>query len=142
LTRNIKLLKRVRKVLLQNPEKHKQATWMAVAPKEIKDKLAKARKKGKGEVLLSCTTTACVAGHACLLSGDKALIGTDAEPCRGAYEVDYVIDKYGEKWYIQDRAQDLMGLSYEEAEHLFRTGRRRDRLIQDIETLIAGGKIV
>jgi len=140
--RDKKLLKKVRKLLAEKPDKHKQATWMTVTASSVREKLARATGEGKGGISVSCATNACVAGHACLLSGDKAWINARTTAFHGAFDVEYVIDKDGEQHFIQDRAQDLMGLTSQEAQHLFKQGRHRTALIKDLDTLIAGGEIV
>ena len=142
MTRNTKLLKKVRKVLVEKPNKHKQATWMTVAVRGIRERLAKSRGNGESGITVSCPTNACVAGHACLLSGDKAWIDSWTMSFHGVFSIDYVLDKDGKRHAIDDRAQDLLGLTSAEGQRLFKTGRPRTSLIKDLDTLIAGGEIV
>lgn len=128
---NLKLLEKVRDKVLSEPEKHKQDMWMTVT--------TAATEPLRGEV--SCPTTGCVAGWACQISGDHALIEDDEgrfDKANGTitYEIWNVVTPENRVVDIEYRAQYLLGLSDEDANELFDAENSRDMVLRLLADLI------
>ena len=106
---NVKELKRVRAHIRRYPEKFNMNTWV--------------RRPGGW----SCGTTACIAGRSALLNGWQPIFGegfiTNTFAKDGAEE---------DVWVI---AEDILDLTYEEADRLFYSG--NDHYAEVLDKLIA-----
>jgi hypothetical protein len=130
--RNVELLTQVRDLIQAEPAKLDMASWGCV--KEVED-------LGYSEtVKVDCGTTACIAGWAVQLAGDKFLVrGFNPSP-EGGYFVSDSVAKNGRVCNIEDRAQKLLGLTYDEANQLFINTPNEDAL-DVLNQLIAGEDI-
>jgi hypothetical protein len=84
-----------------------------------------------------CGTSACFAGHACLLAGDKPLFEGFANKDGDWIDdprADKVKDASGVCWHADDRAQALLGLSDGQAMVLFHS----DNDLTDLRAIVAG----
>lgn len=74
-------------------------------------------------VLKECGTTACVAGHASLLVGDRPLIESvtldDSPGVVVSWALVLPVDGADEATMVEDRARELLGLTEDEAAELF-----------------------
>lgn len=139
MARNVELLTKVRDLVKAEPTKLNMGLWAAVSVDEIK------LKNGFGKV--SCGTTACIAGWAVQLAGDK-LVAYDYEvPEPGdsdfgettVIDVEYCVARNGRINLIDDRAQRLLGLTLSETQVLFTCG--DGEAVNLLNVLIAGGSI-
>lgn len=130
--RNIELLTRVRDYIAVNPQSLDMDIWATLKDVvEFKD----------GQAKVSCGTTACIAGWAVQLAGDKLLV---EEPCYPfnegtVFDIDQCVAKNGRVTHIDDRAQKLLGLTGIEADILFTCD--NDEAIEYLDKLIAGEKL-
>lgn len=137
--RNIETLTQLRDALTSNKKRHDQSIWAAV-------KLRGKWPKGARSIEVDCATSACAAGHACLLAGDAFVIS----------ELDLEFDDKGREYYhpvdvrtpegelidVADRAQQLLGLTYDEREVLFYGENSHKETVRLLDALIAGEDIV
>lgn len=133
---NVELLQRVRELITAEPDKHNQYLWASIP---FDDVAVKPRYGQKIEV--SCPTACCVAGHASLLSGDKALISSnDVLYFEGkeVYGVQYVRTPEGDDVYVEGRARDLLGLTSDQSDMLFAPTHTQAVTLEIIDALIAG----
>lgn len=112
----LELLARVKKQVTEYPETWYQSTWFS-AVEAVNRRLEGAapslsrasalESAYAGDTPWDCATAACVAGHACLLAGDRPIADG------------LVLTVDGDKVAAADRAQELLRLSGEEADELF-----------------------
>lgn len=93
---NVDLLTRVREHVLTYPEQHDQSSWV------VKSK---------------CGTTACIGGWAVLLHGDALERGMHHPDNEDDTTTDHALMDNGKS--IQTFAQQLLGLTYSQADRLF-----------------------
>lgn len=96
---------------------------------------------------LSCGTTACVAGWTALLSGAKPILTNDAvernlRDTENEIQISTVLTKDNKFVDIEDYAQKVLGITSDEALHLFSESRQRPTLIQLLTDLANGKKIL
>jgi hypothetical protein len=111
--RNIELLTRVRDLVRDEESKLDMDSWAAVAA----DSFVFPRNRYTAKV--SCCTTACVAGWAVQLAGDKLLVNACRFTEEDGYYVDQSVAKNGRVFDIGGRARKLLGLTDSEADILF-----------------------
>lgn len=132
--RNLQLLQQVRDKILLESEQHDQGTWLVVSQDVVVDNIAS----------VSCATAACVAGWACVLTGDRAVIGQGdivlVGEHAGSYSVAKVITPEGEVAWIDKRAGKLLGLNIDEYEELFDSDNTREEVLDMLDELIAEAK--
>ncbi|MBO0676907.1 hypothetical protein JRC04_05480 [Mycolicibacterium sp. S2-37] len=133
--RNIAALIAVRSLIKNSPDKHDQKQWVNIVPDLVKI---------DGELkYATCGTSACVAGWAAAINGAKYLITpfTDFDEDDKVYRPNMVIDKKGQQHCIEDYAQEVLGLTNEEAELLFDGELPRKEVLRLLKRLIKGKKI-
>ena len=134
--RNLELLEQVRDKVLFEPKNHRQDYWMTYSSNVF---LA-----DNSEV--SCPTTGCVAGWACQMSNDIGIVSNDevvnhlSNDQQIVYSIFTVITPEGEVVEIEERAKDLLGLSWEEAEMLFDADNSRQDVLDMMDDLIVLAK--
>lgn len=132
---NLELLEKVRDKILFEPTQHKQDKWMTVVG-DIGQINAGAE--------VSCPTTGCVAGWACALSGDVAVLYDEhrryTDDDKVVYTVYDVKDKNGTFWEIEERAINLLGLSWDDANDLFDEDNDRAYVLEYLDDLIVAAK--
>lgn len=136
--RNIALLTAVRDLIDTTPSAHDQAQWVVIPDSAV------TFEPDSKYATVSCASACCVAGHAAMLSGDKALVHTsDRREYKNSivYSVARVQDANGKTQFIEDRAQELLGLTSEEANYLFLPDWKREYVLEMLNTLIAGGEL-
>lgn len=134
--RNVQLLTKVRDLIKTEPAKLDMGLWGTTPTDVIKFK--------NGFAKVSCGTTACIAGWAVQLSGDKLLV-REEDLCTGwetdeTTEVEYCIAGNGRSFLIDDRAQKLLGLTSDETDVLFMCTDRQ--AVEYLGVLISGGDIL
>lgn len=134
--RNVELLTKVRDLIKTEPAKLDMGLWGTMPTDVIKFK--------NGFAKVSCGTTACIAGWAVQLSGDKLLV-REEDLCTGwetdeTTEVEFCVARNGRSFLIDDRAQKLLGLVAEEADVLFLCS--DSQAVEYLDRLIAGQDIV
>lgn len=123
------LLRAVRDKILMEPDQHRQASWMTV---QVDEPLPRGTE-------ISCPTTGCVAGWACAMSGDLALVDSasfeefDAEI---VYTIWEVLTPKGQVLEIEERGAQLLGLDEYQAEELFDGQNSRDTVLKMLDDLI------
>lgn len=130
--RNVQLLTQVRDLIKTEPEKLDMASWGLV--KEIEGL------EHGDTVKVDCGTTACIAGWAVQLAGDKFLVRGFNTSAGGGYFVSDSVAKNGRVCNIEDRAQKLLGLTEDEANELFINTPNGDA-VDVLDQLIAGEDI-
>lgn len=138
--RNIAALTKLRDALVADKRKHDQATWGKIKLK------GKFMPEGVQRMEIDCATSACAAGHACLLAGDIFIIGPDDlsydDKDRPFYQPDTVRTRAGDEEDLQSRATSLLGLTRDERNELFYGYNSHKETIKLLDRLIAGEKIV
>lgn len=137
--RNISALTTLRDTLVMDKKKHDQASWAKI---KIKGKLIP---DGVRRMEIDCATTACAAGHACLLAGDIFIIGPDDldydDKSRPFYHASEVRTVSGKEMNLEARASSLLGLVPGESEELFYGYHSHKETIGLLDSLIAGEDI-
>lgn len=135
--RNIERLIALRGALVADKKHHDQETWAKVKLKFP---------KGARRIEVDCATSACAAGHTCLLAGDRFVIEErDLEhddKGRPYYHASVVRTPEGEECDLEARARGLLGLAPDEAEELFLAFNSHKETIKLLDRLIAGENIV
>lgn len=87
-----------------------------------------------GVAINECGTAACFAGHTGLMVGDGPLVGVDYDHGRAVLNGDWgrLVDVDGNVRDARDRARELLGLEYWQAECLFSA----ENTIDDLEKVI------
>lgn len=127
---NLDLLERVRDQILEEPESHRQDNWATVEALFDPPDLI------RGLPVVSCLTTACVAGWACTLSGDRMAVLREYVDGRLVYVAQEAADTNGKFHSIGSRARGLLGLSVADASYLFYGARSREEVLDMLDWLI------
>lgn len=137
--RNIAALTELRDTLVADRKKHDQTTWAKV---KLKSKLLP---EGVSRMEIDCATSACAAGHACLLAGDVFVIGPEDlefdDKDRPFYHPEVVRTRDGEVVDLEDRAASLLGLTVDEEVELFYGDNTHKQTIKLLDRLIAGESV-
>lgn len=137
--RNITALTTLRDTLVESKRKHDQQTWAKV---KIKGKVMP---DGVRRMEIDCATSACAAGHACLLAGDIFIITPEDyeedDKGRPFYHPSLVRTADGEEVDLEQRAGNLLGLELGEREELFYGNNSNNATITLLDRLIAGEDI-
>jgi hypothetical protein len=120
---NEELLQRVVKRLRAKPEQWDQDGWVILSEDDVCEVFTRGRPYGDRNVIIGdfalmegfCGTKACLAGHTVLEAGDEIMIW-DSDPETGTFEC---IDDKGNVHNIEIRAQELLGLTRDQADVLF-----------------------
>lgn len=138
--RNIAALTELRDTLVADKKKHDQSTWAKV---KLKGKFIP---EGVHRMEIDCATSACAAGHACLLAGDIFIIGPEDlefdDKDKPFYHPEKVRTRDGDEVDLEDRAASLLGLTVDEEVELFYGGNSPKETIKLLDRLIAGESIV
>ncbi len=132
--RNIAGLRAVRDLIKKSPEKHNQESWVHI-PVEMVDL------GGGAKALVSCGTSACVAGWAAAIAGAKYIIDEYTDEEDGVYYPGDVQDLAGNKRPIDHFAAEVLGLTSYEAGGLFAAENTRDEVLTMLKRLIKGKSI-
>lgn len=143
--RNIELLTKVRDLVKNEPAKLDMSLWGAVSADLVEF-------NGGYKARVSCGTTACVAGWAVQLAGDKLLIDEDhydddypklgsEDEYEKVFTVGQSVAKNGRILDIEERARKLLGLTEDETNVLFFAPDGSDGALDLLNTLIAGDDI-
>lgn len=133
---NVERLKEIRDLIKLDPAKHNQAQWAEFIGHDVpKDVLG-------NPIEVSCGTAACVAGWACQLEGDKFIIpGYVLAGNPDRVTADLVRTKDGNAECIGERAQEILGMDYDEADVLFWEGWSTKQVLKILKGLIKNGEI-
>lgn len=116
-TINVPFMRKVLEYLETNPQKHEQGCWAWTDVTTIE----------AIDTSYDCGTVACMAGWAVLLSGTGRWYNSVCcEACASTPELEAVID--GISYQVQEGAEKLLGLTWEQADRLFSGGNSRDDL--------------
>lgn len=131
--RNVELLTKVRDLAVHEPAKFDMNTWVTIKRELINFP------EDTSKIKVECGTTACIAGWAVQLAGDKLLVDRYSSIRDGIYQTTNSVAKNGRVCDIQSRAQNLLGLTEMETDILFFSG--NDDAIGYLNDLIAGNDI-
>ena len=106
---NVEAMEELRDTLLANPERHDQRMWLDT----------KGRYENDGAPVIDCKTTMCAAGWACTLAGETFVTASLVTATENTPEGSFA-EELG-KWVApaDRRAEELLGLSYVQADRLF-----------------------
>lgn len=138
---NIEALRQVQKQINIRPELHNQGSWGLISCEEAQ-KLNPTTVGLTFGLATHCGTAACVAGWAVELAGydmvieprelESALVcDTDAVAVGTCTDGEYI-------YLIRDKAQELLGLTVDQASHLFSGANTRDQINVYIDALCEG----
>lgn len=130
--RNVELLTQVRDLIKADPSKLDMSHWGVVKGIEL---------DYRDEVKVNCGTTACIAGWAVQLVGDKFLVHGHSKSAEGGYSVSLSVAKNGRVCDIEKRARKILGLTYDEAAFLF-MDTVDSQALSVLDQLIAGQDII
>lgn len=89
-----------------------------------------------------CGTSCCFAGWAVVLAGDKLIERQEKDGCRCAVCVELVAQTPdGHLWSIENRARDLLGLNFDQAQCLFEGGNDLDDLRAHVRAIKDGHEL-
>jgi hypothetical protein len=112
---NVGLGHAVMRQVIAHPEQHDQGSFFSSATVAEYAATAEVRAWAQSGDHLDCGTTACVAGWTTLLHGDRVLNHMVVQPIEG-----------GQSIWADVRAAELLGLTNNEAWHLFYECQRKD----------------
>lgn len=146
--RGLDLLREVMDQIERDQSRWDQGRWTKVDTRI--EQLEHVRTVDLGETIRSdyvagCGTAMCLAGHACLMAGDRPLVQhfhmMEGAVINDALMSDTVRDAEGVSHYIPARAIDLLGITAESADILFSARNTLDDLREMVDTLTGGGKL-
>jgi len=122
----------LRAFLIDNPDKHDQASWAEVSESEFDPDHI--------DLNFTCGTTACAAGWANVLCGDRfskegKVSAWRADP---RWHVRYVVDSNGKTHSMGDRARNHLGISKKVAIALFDGSNTRKSVLKALKMLAEG----
>ena len=142
---NVQLMKEIVGQIRKNPDAHNQQFWGGWDVKSETELMEKAEKigTGGGEAYVMCGSAGCVAGTACMLSGDLfAMYDSDVnddayDRALGVFVVNEVyIPADKEIRQINDRAASLLQVEYEEQEVLFHPDTSQGAVLEMLDLMI------
>lgn len=129
MARNIELLTEVRDLIEADQSKLNMNYWVSIPADTVEFNDGTTAK-------VSCGTTACIAGWAVQLNGDKLLVNEYSDFEGDKYLAEQCVARNGRVIDISHRAEKLLGLSNYEADVLF--GGTNEVALPMLNTLING----
>ncbi|MDF3280873.1 hypothetical protein [Gordonia sp. N1V] len=134
-SRGLDLLREVLDQIHADASTWDQRNWGGVAVDDV-PKLGPTSKPAPAPV--GCGTAMCIAGHACVMAGDRLRVGSTSVTISGVAATSMVVTESGEALGIEERAMDLLQLDYENAEILFHASNSLEELDEMCDALERG----